>query len=444
MRQRHAGSLGHRLARWLALLTLAGLTLACLGVYTATVLSFQERQRDVLRQQQSQVRHLVTEVGGLAGSALAHKLDDAMVGRRDMGMSLTDAAGRVIYASSVIPPDHRTIEAQFDIPTDSGLVGVLLRLDASDDDRVLQHLARTLIVAALAGVVVIAAGGYTLVQIGLAPIRGLSAQIRALEANTLHQHLDGSAQPDELVPLVQHVNSLLKRLHTAYEQLEAFNADVAHELFTPLATLMGNSEVALRKARDVDTLRDVLGEQLEELQRMALIVQDMLFLSQADRGAEARCENVASLAVVAVAVAGLHEAAIEEAGLHQRVEGDAACAVDVRLLQRALSNLIGNATRYALPQSELLVRIERLDGETALCVVNQGCTIATEHLPHLFNRFYRVDAARTGAIRNHGLGLAIVAAIARMHGGRTVAESHDGVTSIGLVVPAASSFVESC
>ena len=79
-----------------------------------------------------------------------------------------------------------------------------------------------------------------------------------------------------------------------------------------------------------------------------------------------------------------------------------------------------------------------------LCVVNQGCTIATEHLPHLFNRFYRVDAARTGAIRNHGLGLAIVAAIARMHGGRTVAESHDGVTSIGLVVPAASSFVESC
>lgn len=435
MKKKRAGSLGRRLARWMALLTLAGLALTCLGVYTVTALSFQDRQNDTLRQQKIQVSHLIAEVGGPDFTTLTHKLDDAMVGWRDVRMTLTGPNGRVIYASGNIPSDKRTIDARFEISNSNGSIQALLSLDASEDDRVLKRLAQTLIAAALAGAVVIAIGGYTLVQIGLEPVRDLSSQIQALEADNLHHQLDGSAQPDELVPLVFHVNGMLERLHTAYEQLEAFNADVAHELFTPLATLMGSTEIALRKARDVETLRDVLGDHLEDLQRMSMIVQDMLFLSQADRGAEARRESVDSLARLVNAVADLHEAAIEDAGLQLQVDGDAACAVDIRLLQRALSNLIGNATRHALPQSTIVVKINRHDAEVALRVVNQGNTIPDEHLPYLFNRFYRVDSARTEAVRNHGLGLAIVSAIARMHRGRTLAESRDGVTSIGFVLP---------
>ncbi len=434
MKNKRAGSLGRRLARWLALLTLAGLALTCLGVYTVTVLSFQDRQNDTLRQQQIQVSHLIAEVGGLDYPTLAHKLDDAMVGRRDVRLTLTAPDGRVFYASGNVPSDNRTIDVRFEISTGNGSMQALLSLDVSEDDRVLRRLAQTLIAAALAGALVIAVGGFTLVQIGLEPVRDLSTQIQALEADSLHQKLDGSSQPDELVPLVTHVNGMLERLHKAYEQLEAFNADVAHELFTPLATLMGSTEIALRKARDVETLRDVLGDHLEDLQRMSMIVQDMLFLSQADRGAEARRESVDSLASIVNAVAELHEAAIEDADLQLHVDGDATCAVDTRLLQRALSNLIGNATRHALPQSTIVVKIDRHNAEVALRVVNQGHTIPGEHLPYLFNRFYRVDAARTEAVRNHGLGLAIVAAIARMHGGRTVAESRGGVTSIGFVL----------
>ncbi len=435
MKKKRAGSLGRRLARWMALLTWAGLALTCLGVYTVTALSFQDRQNDTLRQQKIQVSHLIAEVGGPDFTTLTHKLDDAMVGRRDVRMTLTGPNGRVIYASGNIPSDKRTIDARFEISNSNGSIQALLSLDASEDDRVLKRLAQTLIAAALAGAVVIAIGGYTLVQIGLEPVRDLSSQIQALESDNLHHQLDGSAQPDELVPLVFHVNGMLERLHTAYEQLEAFNADVAHELFTPLATLMGSTEIALRKARDVETLRDVLWDRLEDLQRMSMIVQDMLFLSQADRGAEARRESVDSLARLVNAVADLHEAAIEDAGLQLQVDGDAACAVDIRLLQRALSNLIGNATRHALPQSTIVVKINRHDAEVALRVVNQGNTIPDEHLPYLFNRFYRVDSARTEAVRNHGLGLAIVSAIARMHRGRTLAESRDGVTSIGFVLP---------
>jgi len=433
----HAGSLGRRLARWLALLALVGLALTCLGVYTATALSFGDRQADTLRQKQTQVRHLIVEAGELGPAALTHKLDDAMVGRQDLALVLTDASGGTLYAGPALSTARRTLTASFQVPTAGGAVGATLVLDTGVDDRVLSRLARTLWAAALAGALVIAAGGFALVQYGLRPVRDLTVQVQALAADTLHRRLDGSDQPEELAPLVIHVNELLERLRRAYEQLEAFNADVAHELFTPLATLIGGTEVALRKARDADALRDTLGEHLEDLQRMSLIVQDMLFLSQADRGTTARREAVASLAGVAAQVGELHEAALLDAGLGWRVEGDARCEVDVRLLQRALSNLIGNATRHARPDSTVGVRIDTLQDEVALLVINRGETIPAEHLPRLFDRFYRVDAARAGAARHHGLGLAIVAAIARMHGGRVIAQSLDGITTIGLVLPAA-------
>ncbi len=438
MRAMHAGSLGRRLARWLALLALAGLALTCLGVYTATSLSLGERQAETLRQKQLQVRHLVAETGVPSSGALKHKLDDALVGRQDLALVLADASEQVLYAGPAVPPGRRTLVTRFEVAAATGPVRATLTLDASEDDRVLGRLARTLVAAALAGSIVIAAGGFTLVQIGLRPVRDLAAQVQTLAADTLDRRLDGSDQPEELAGLIHHVNELLRRLHRAYAQLEGFNADVAHELFTPLTTLIGGTEVALRKARDANELRDVLGGQLEELQRMSLIVQDMLFLSQADRGAQARREDVSSLAGVAAAVAELHEAAMEEAGLSWRVEGDARSAVDVRLLQRALSNLIGNATRHARPGSEVEVRIESVKDWVKLRVVNEGSTVAPDHLPRLFDRFYRVDTSRSGADRNHGLGLAIVAAIARMHGGRVAADSRGGITSIGLDLPAAA------
>lgn len=462
MRLQRTGSLGGRLARWLALLALVGLTLTCFGVYTVTALSFQERQTDTLRQKQLQVSHFVEEVGGADNSVLTHKLDDAMVGQPNIGVTLIDADGRVLYVNSAgrllhsasdgrvpntgssVATNQRTIEQKFEITTAAIPIQVVLSLDASEDDLVLKRLARTLIAAALAGALVIAAGGFLLVQIGLRPVRNLSVRIQALEADTLHQKLDGADQPDELVPLVGHVNGLLMRLRKAYEQLEAFNADVAHELFTPLSTLMGSTEVALRKVRDVNTLRDVLGAHLEDLQRMSMIVQDMLFLSQADRGAEARRVRVDSMADVARAVMDLHDAAIEEAGLRLQVDGDATLAADIRLLQRAISNLISNATRHARPKSTVVIKILRQGDQVTLCVVNQGHTIPIQHIPHLFNRFYRVDVARSEAVRNHGLGLAIVAAIARMHGGWTVAESSDETTSIGLVVPDKANSSTSC
>ena len=168
---------------------------------------------------------------------------------------------------------------------------------------------------------------------------------------------------------------------------------------------------------------------------MSGIVKDMLFLSQSERGARARRTHVPSLAAIAFEVVDFHEAALADAALQVEVAGDVAGEFDVPLIKRAISNLLGNATRYAERGS--LVRIEMAlsnAGFAEIAVINCGQAIAAQHLPRLFDRFYRADPSRAQAESHHGLGLAIVAAIARMHGGRPFAQSVEGRTSIGLVL----------
>ena len=138
-----------------------------------------------------------------------------------------------------------------------------------------------------------------------------------------------------------------------------------------------------------------------------------------------------SMADLAAEVVEYHEAALEEANLRVEVLGNARLAIDVGLVRRALSNLLGNAARYATRGSLIEVRVNRVDAaHVGVGVCNTGPRIAEEHLPRLFDRFYRIDPARTNASSNHGLGLAIVAAIAKMHGGTVSAESSDVGTCI--------------
>jgi len=438
MSKSRVGSLGRRLSSWLALQSLAGLAVVCIGVYVVTHMNLEARQLDSLAQKQAQVRHLLTEASRDGDAAtLAHKLDDFFIGHQDLALALWRRDGSVFYERVMVtPPGSSVRTSRFEVASSKAQPGTLtatLTLDTSDDRLMLRRLAVTLLAAALGGALVVSVGGFLLVSLGLRPLRQLVDQTRRLAADTLHQRLDGSAQPKELEPLIVQFNELLGRLEQAYEQLEGFNADVAHELCTPLATLIGSTDLALRKARGAVELRDVLGSNLEELQRIAAIVQDMLFLSQADRGAMARRVTTPSLAAVARAVADYHDAALADAGLSLEVRGDAAGEFDIPLLQRALSNLVSNATRYADRGTTIVIDIAAAGAdEVTLTVIDHGVTIGPEHLPRLFDRFYRSDRARAGAHQNHGLGLSIVAAIARMHGGRTFATSAGGLTVVGM------------
>ena len=449
MNRSPVGSLGRRLSWWLALQTLSGLGAVCLVVYVVAAMSLSVRQTDSLSQKQTLIRHVLDEAakdGNLA--ELKHRLDDFLLGHEDLALTLDAGAGAPLYRSSGAATSAATSavqrRAQFDVPfaLPGAVQGVrsvtaTLILDTRSDQQLLRRLGFTLFGAAAVGALLVSLGGFRLVRRGLAPVRHLVEQTRHLAADTLRQRLDGSAQPDELQPLVEQFNALLHRLSQAYEQLEGFNADVAHELCTPLTTLISATELALRKTRSVDDLREVLGSNLEELRRLAGIVHDMLFLSHADRGAKARRDFTPSLAAVAAAVVECHEAALEDVQVAVQVVGDAACDVDVALVRRALSNLVGNATRYATRRSTVRVEITEQPGlQVRIAVVNQGPTIAADQLPRLFDRFFRGDSARSDAGSHHGLGLAIVAAIARMHGGQLLALSAGGLTTIGLTLEA--------
>ena len=434
-------SLRQRLSWWLALQSFAGLGLVCLAVYLVTEFSFRDRQEETLAQKENVIRHLLLdgkEHGDSEG--LAHKLDDFLVGHGDLSLEVAQADGFVLYVRTR-NETAKTVwrQRQFEVPQTTGQtpskgLSVKLSLDIQTDNQLLHRLAVTLLVAAIGGSIVVSLGGFSLVNLGLAPVRRLASQTCAVSADNLHQRLDSAEQPLELVPLIDQFNALLTRIEKAYSQMEGFNADVAHELCTPLATLIANNELALRRPEQAD-IREVLASNLEELHRLTGIVNDMLFLSQADRGVGARRAPVASLASMAADVLDYHEAALAEAGLTAKVVGDAHGAFDVPLLRRALSNLLGNATRYASSGSIVQINLRAIDQDRVLVsVTNYGSTIDPELLPQLFDRFFRADPSRSHGQSNHGLGLAIVAAIARMHQGKPVASSENGVTNVGIEI----------
>ncbi len=435
-------SLRQRLSWWLALQSFAGLGLVCLAVYLVTEFNFRDRQEDTLAQKENVIRHLLADGKEHRNSEdLAHKLDDFLVGHGDLSLEVTQADGVVLYAHTR-NQNEKTVwrRREFDLAPvanqASKVLHVQLSLDIQTDNQLLHRLAVTLLVAAIGGAIVVSLGGFSLVNLGLAPVRRLVGQTRALSADNLHHRLDGGEQPLELVPLIDQFNALLARIEKAYSQMEGFNADVAHELCTPLATLIANNELALRRPEQAD-MREVLASNLEELHRLTGIVNDMLFLSQADRGVGARRAPVASLASMAADVLDYHEAALAEAGLTAKVVGDAHGAFDVPLLRRALSNLLGNATRYAKNGSIVQITFKPADEDRVLIsVANCGDTIDPEILPYLFDRFFRGDPARSHGQSNHGLGLAIVGAIARMHQGEPVAWSENGVTIVGVEIRA--------
>ncbi|MFM1990571.1 MAG: hypothetical protein RJA99_3528 [Pseudomonadota bacterium] len=432
-------SLSLRLSLSLAVLAFVGLGTVCSFVYVVTAEGLDARQHAELEETATLVSHLVKEAEPTDDAlALRQTLADVDSGYAGMELRVAPpgdgpplfispnwAAARSTHQRSmwvVVPWRHEP----------EGRLVVKLRLDTRADDELLATLRATLLAGALLGAAAIALVSHALVRRGLAPIGTLAAQLRAIRPGDGTVHVDVGARHRELREFVERFNALLAEVDAAYAQLAAFNADVAHELRTPLAELIADSEVMLSRTRDADAWRDAAGRHLEDLRRLAAIVADMLFLARADHSAPPRTQSVPSLAALVDEVAVFHEAACEEQDLSVRVIGDASGRVDAQLVKRAVSNLLSNAARFARTGSTVDLRIERSDGAVRVLACNEGPDIAQEDLPHLFERFRRAAPGRADGAAHHGLGLAIVAAIARMHGGRPLARSAHGRTEIGL------------
>ena len=441
MKPRRAPSIGRQLSWALALLTLVGLAVVSAVIYSATAMRLQSAQEEALEGKTKVLAEFVRNASSGGEAGLLEKL--SMVGPMRDGtyLELVRADGTLIFRDAPASTFRHSVEQRFQVSAariPGGVVRGHLVVDTGHDAELLRGLALTLVVTSLVGAGLTGLAIRWLVRRDLRPLVTLAAQTRAISARRLDQRLNLPDPAEELVPWIEQFNALMDRLERAYVQLEAFNADVAHELRTPMANLIVQTEVALSRERSSDALRETLVSNLEEMQRLSAMVTDMLFLSQADRGALARRGEPVSLAALARDVVEFHEAPLDEAGLALRIEGDAVVPVDEALFKRALSNLLGNATRFAEPGSTVAVRIAAdLPDQVEVVVQNQGQAIDAQALPRLFDRFFRADASRCcDEQQHHGLGLAIVAAIARMHAGRTLAESAGGVTRVGFTLAA--------
>ena len=439
-------SIAGRLSKKLALFAAVVIGLVSGASWLSMAMMVKERNA----QEQARSCDIVADILALEARnggerAVLQRLNSDAPTRAKAHLQVLRADGSVLYADPMSDALHQSSHQRtqaFQIST-PGVAGGMLQarytMDFTRSAELGKRWALTLVAVSLAAGVVVALGAGWFVRRSLLPLGGLAAQTRAISPQHLHQRLALADPAEELLPWVTQFNALIDRLQRAYTQLEAFNADVAHELRTPLATLIGETEVALSRERSPEALRETLQSNLEEMQRLSALVNDMLFLSQADRGVTARRGAPVSLAALAAQVSEFHEATLEDAGLALRIDGDATLPVDEPLVKRALSNLLGNATRFATPGSTVVINIApAADAEQVQLVVqNRGQAIAADHLPRLFDRFFRVDSARCCEDgQHHGLGLAIVAAIARMHAGRTVAESASGTTRVGFTLAA--------
>jgi len=439
-------SISVRLSRKLAVLTMLVLGVVFAAAWFSTRMLIVEKNSEELAFRShviGKILHAKAATGGEAACISQLRGDAPM--RANSRIEVRAADGRLLYAD---PTDgaHSLSEhvqsREFTVETPPEVAGGRLQvrytMDFSAEARMGTHWAIVLTLLTLIAGTLVGAGTYWRVRRQLRPLADLAAQTRAISPGRLDQRLALADPAEELLPWIEQFNALMGRLEQSYAQLEGFNADVAHELRTPLASLIGQTEVTLARERSPEVLRETLLSNLEELQRLAALVNDMLFLSQSDRGAVARRGRSASLAQLAQQVVEFHEAPLAEAGLQVQVDGDVAAAVDEPLFKRAVSNLLGNAIRYAEPGSRIVIRIAPDAAEAVeqvrVEVQNAGSAIAPQHLGRLFDRFFRIDSARPDSQSHHGLGLAIVAAIARMHAGRTLAACDGGTTRIGFTL----------
>lgn len=299
-----------------------------------------------------------------------------------------------------------------------------------------QHsLLTALISLAAVGILLASVLGYWVARIGLKPLKELSLEARKLTPPRLSGRLKLTSLPPELDQFVTSFNSTLDRVEQAYSRLESFNADVAHELRSPLTNLIGQTQVALTRGRSAEHYFEVLQSNLEELERLRSIINDMLFLASADQGSKATQLTQSSLAQEVAKTLDYLDFILEDAQVQVEVRGDASAPIETAHLRRALINLLHNAVQHTSPGQLIHVDIRDEGDHVSIGVTNPGAPIDGEHLPKLFERFYRVDASRSNSGANHGLGLAIVKAIALMHGGTVFVRSEDGVNTFGINLP---------
>jgi heavy metal sensor kinase len=444
----HANSLRLRLTAWYV--ALFSVLFLCFGIFLYNVLAraLQSRLDEALASQAATAAslfpdELMEEKGDAPGAAteVVNEMRGAGVAifenRRSVAERALELPGGVDPASCgqpvTLPVGHGGTRM---VCTRVDAGGRVFAIAAAEPlEGIAAELAvvrRVLFFAAPLLILLAALGGYALATRNLAPLRAMAEQARGIGGRNLEKRLEIGDAAEELAALAASFNELLARLDQSFESMRRFVADASHELRTPISVIRGEADVALSQERPAEEYRESLAIVLDESRRLSRLVDDLLNLARADAGRvqlQVRefyfNDLLAECCRSVQALAGARRIRLEcrNAGEDVPFRGDE------ELLRRLVVNLLDNAIRYTPEGGAVTASLEARGREVVVRVADTGVGIAPEAAPHLFERFYRADKARSREAGGFGLGLAIVQWIAESHRGAVALSSRPGAGS---------------
>ncbi|NYE58864.1 two-component system heavy metal sensor histidine kinase CusS [Duganella sp. 1224] len=436
------------------------------GAYLYQTLQRQMARRDdvELIAKVDQIRRVLAELPSVSAIARdARPLTDTLSGHNDFMLRVNGADGKPLVQTSVTSrplPHVDSVPAQR-APTledihdwqpavgigrmvrAAGLVGVnpasgaggepvqiTLARERSDRLKLLRAYVADLLMALCGGALLATALGYAVVRYSMRQFRSVIAKADDINTNRLNTRLSVDDAPVELRQMGEAFNAMLDRLEDGVQRLSGFAADLAHDMRTPVNTLMVETQVALARPRTVEEYQALLASNSEEYERLARMIENTLFLARVDNAQLALQREPLDLQVELQRIHDYFDILAEDVGVRMTVEAAPLRAeIDPVLLQRAVNNLVSNAIRYTPAGGEVHLSARAVDGGVVVAVRNTGPGIAPEHLPHIFDRYYRADQARSDQAHSAGLGLSIVRAIMELHGGNISVDSQPGAST---------------
>ncbi len=327
----------------------------------------------------------------------------------------------VIYHSQPDAPDARELT-------------ILVGLSTSIHEHFMDSFTRTIFVFVLGATVLCGLLGWWAARRGLEPLRAISSRAKTVTGSQLHERMPVESVPIEIADLAITLNSMLARLQRDFQRLSDFSTDIAHELRTPITNMMTQTHVTLTQPRSNEKYRDIMASNAEEMQRLARMISDMLYLAKTENGLNLPSSENVSLAEEIEALFEFYEALAEDKAVTLTATGDSVIRGDKLMIRRAISNILSNAFRYAYPRTSIDVEITEDKLHSIVSITNVGNTIPEAQAASIFDRFFRADKSRTRPDSDGvGLGLSITQAIMIAHNGTINVDSSQERTTFTLI-----------
>lgn len=295
---------------------------------------------------------------------------------------------------------------------------VKVAYDISLDERILAGIRQSLFFITLIGLFASILCSFILIKIGLKPLSLFVNNILTMDVKSLTERLDMKKASEELAPLIDAFNHLLDKIQEAYEKLSDFSSNIAHELRTPINNLIIETEILLTQPLSDKKIKELLGSSLEEYQRLAIIIDKLLFLARSDANKLHMNKSELNINTEVKAVVDFHEALAAEKSVTIQIMGDGNVKADQTLFRNALTNILTNAIKYSGEHSNITIKTTEKAAAVQIVIADNGPGIPNNHFKKLSERFYRIDTHRATNAGGSGLGLAIVNSIMKAHFGK--------------------------